>query len=227
MNAQDGETVAARIIEWSPTSVVARVPESAVTGALSLTTATGRVVSIPGVVTLPGPNGVDRLLLRRRLSMPIGTPARLRIRAQDRGRPARGKRIVLFDGVRTWSAHTDRAGVATFVVRPSLTDSLVVVSGSAWHTVRLNWVSPPVATIKLAVRARRRHRVQILASVRGTRAPAARAPITFALTDARGASTRVRRTTSRNGRASVTFAIPRGRATVTATSYATSASLKL
>jgi hypothetical protein len=177
---------------------------------------------------LPGANGVGRLLLKKRLSVPLGTQIRLTIQALHKGHPARGKIVSIFDGARVWSARTNRNGLAKLTIAPALTTSVVVFSGSTWRTMTLKWTSPPVTTIKLTiVPSKPRHRATIVATLRGTQGPAAGAPVTITIAAAHGASMTRSVRANRGGRGSVSFTIPRGPVIVTATSYGTSATLRL
>ena len=220
-----GGTIPAQIRSWTPGSVTVRVPAGSVSGPLTLTTASERPVPVPGVAILTRANRVDRLVVARRVTAPIGTQIALSVQALHAAHPVPDEVVSLFDGVRQISSMTNRLGLATFTVNPVMSGSLVVLSGRTWRNVTVGWTAPPVTSIRLTItpaHPRRGRRITVVAVLRGDRGPAGSAPMTLVLATRRASYTR-HLTSNPRGRASTSFTAPVGPASLIATSYGTTA----
>jgi pimeloyl-ACP methyl ester carboxylesterase len=226
MTGHGGRRVRATITSWSPASVVARVSSNAMSGELKLTTSAGAIVPIPGVAVLAHSGG-SQLSLSARVTASIGTPLHVTVLLRDAHRRAAHRRVTIFDGARPYTKSTDAAGVATFVIAAALTSRIVVFSGTTWRSVSVRWSQPPVTAIHLQIRPahpRAGRNVRITAVLRGPHGRVPHTPVTFRLSGVKGWTTTPKTVRSNmSGDATVIFKAPLGPATVTATSYGTTA----
>ena len=226
MAGHGGTRVRATITSWSPASAVARVPSDATSGELRLTTSAGAIVPIPGVAVL-AQTGVSQLSLSARVTASIGKPLNVTVLLRDGPRLAAHRRVTIFDGVLPHTKSTDAVGVATFVVEAPLTSRIVVCSGTTWRSVSVRWSQPPVTAIRFQIRPahpRAGRHVRITAVLRGPHGRVPHTPVTFTLSGVKGWTTTPRTVQSNmSGDAMVIFEAPLGPATVTATSYGTTA----
>ena len=226
MAGHGGRKVRATITNWSPANVVARVPSNATSGELRLTTSAGAIVPVPGVAIL-AQSGSRQLSLSTRVSASIGKPLHVTILLRDAHLPAAHRKVTIFDGVRPHTKSTNAAGVANLVVEAALTSRIVVFSGTTWRRVSVRWSQPPVTAIHLQIRPahpRAGRPVRITAVLHGPHGRVPHTPVTFRLSGVKGSTTTPKTVRSNmSGDATVIFKAPLGPATVTATSYGTTA----
>ena len=226
MTGHGGRRVRATITSWSPASVVARVPSNATSGELKLTTSAGAIVPIPGVAVL-SQSGGSQLSLSGRVTATIGKPLHVTVLVRDAHRPAAQRSVTIFDGLRPHTKSTNAAGVANFVVEAALTSRIVVFSGMTWRSVSVRWSQPPVTAIHLQIRPahpRAGRHVRITAVLHGPHGRVPHTPVTFRLSGVKGWTTTPKTERSNmSGGATVIFKAPLGPATVTASSYGTTA----
>jgi pimeloyl-ACP methyl ester carboxylesterase len=220
-----GHSIAADIVSWAENAITVRVPPSAVSGPVAITTADGTTVPVLGIAVLGSTNAVRGLSSPASLTMQVGASSQLTVRARGRSGPLAGQLISIFDGASVRFARTRHNGTAHFTLNSEIADQLVVYAGDVWHLVHIRWQSSAVTSVSLTAKVHDVHgRRKLLVTVLAHGRHPGGAEIALAVTSATGSSYRATVRIGRSGRGVLNVNAPSsGTVIVTATSDGTSA----
>jgi hypothetical protein len=209
----------ASIRSWSPTRIEVLVPAGAVSGYVTVITASGEQL-IPGLVAVLAshPTNVRRLVRISGAHAVGGGALRLRVRAVGmHGRPVPGATIALVGGYPVRKARTNHHGLATFKIKGYGKEQFIAVAGDATVRITGRWRRAPQQNLSLTIhkhkgRHGRRARWTVLAKVRKKNGRSVAGQlVAFQLYGLRGAALSQRHArTDKNGRARITLSVPAG-----------------